>query len=225
MLMSGVADLEAKLSELRTGLPRPKSRDSGLGSMSSASGGLHRHSAGATIADIPDMASGVNNVGNGASGIHANTGGDMDGLAEFLMVPSNWPKGLPAPYLLEHLIETFFNQVPFVPRILQRGLFMARARLPPTSPDFPHIALLHAVCAAAAPFTAWVNSLPPYAIEPAVRKQMADVGHLENIEDFALSQAEFSLKAVKQTMTGVIMGPGREMFEMCQATVSVVAGH
>ncbi|WWC92412.1 uncharacterized protein L201_007369 [Kwoniella dendrophila CBS 6074] len=68
-----------------------------------------------------------------------------------------WPANLPTPSMLDHLVETFFNMVPSVPRVLHRQSFLARLALPPTHTDFPHVALLHAICASAARYTAAVK--------------------------------------------------------------------
>ncbi|WVQ86138.1 hypothetical protein IAT38_008306 [Cryptococcus sp. DSM 104549] len=68
-----------------------------------------------------------------------------------------WPPTLPTPTMLDHLVETFFTMVPSVPRVLNRQSFLLRLALPPTHPDFPHRALLHAICAAASRYSAAVS--------------------------------------------------------------------
>ncbi|KIR27824.1 hypothetical protein I309_03144 [Cryptococcus deuterogattii LA55] len=68
-----------------------------------------------------------------------------------------WPPTLPSPSMLEHLVETFFTMAPSVPRILHRQSFLARLALPPSHPEFPQRALLHAICAAAARYSAAVS--------------------------------------------------------------------
>lgn len=59
--------------------------------------------------------------------------------------------------MLEHLVETFFTMTPSVPRVLHRQSFLARLALPPSHPEFPQRALLHAICAAAARYSAAVS--------------------------------------------------------------------
>lgn len=59
--------------------------------------------------------------------------------------------------MLEHLVETFFTMTPSVPRVLHRQSFLARLALPPSHPEFPQRALLHAICAAASRYSAAVS--------------------------------------------------------------------
>lgn len=68
-----------------------------------------------------------------------------------------WPPTLPSPSMLEHLVETFFTMTPSVPRVLHRQSFLARLALPPSHPEFPQRALLHAICAAASRYSAAVS--------------------------------------------------------------------
>ncbi|OXG37579.1 hypothetical protein C359_04952 [Cryptococcus neoformans Bt120] len=68
-----------------------------------------------------------------------------------------WPPTLASPSMLEHLVETFFTMTPSVPRVLHRQSFLARLALPPSHPEFPQRALLHAICAAAARYSAAVS--------------------------------------------------------------------
>ncbi|WWC65309.1 uncharacterized protein I303_107926 [Kwoniella dejecticola CBS 10117] len=82
-----------------------------------------------------------------------------------------WPPKLPTPSMLEHLVETFFNMVPSVPRVIHRQSFLARLALPPTHTDYPHVSLLHAICAAAARYTAAVKCRP---VREAVEKTNSD---------------------------------------------------
>ena len=57
-------------------------------------------------------------------------------------------------------VESFFNNVPFAPHVIHKPRFMARLRLPPKHKDFPHPALLHAICAVTARFIGGVVLLP-----------------------------------------------------------------
>ena len=49
-----------------------------------------------------------------------------------------WPSHLPSPGKLEHIVQSFFDSVPFSTEILSRTRFMARLSMPPTHRDFPH---------------------------------------------------------------------------------------
>ncbi|ORY29350.1 hypothetical protein BCR39DRAFT_532444 [Naematelia encephala] len=141
---------------------------------------------------------------------------DFGGL---FMVPLDWPKNLPSPILLEHLIDTFFTQAPQLPRILHRGRLMSRLRLPPSHPDFPHASLLHAICAAASTHTAWVNNLPPEVLENTILRHKQMNVDMENIEDFALAQAASAQRSIRTAIAVCLFGPGRMIFEILQATV------
>ena len=104
--------------------------------------------------------------------------------------------------------------------MIHRATFLSRLHLPPTSPNFPHASLLHAICAAASPFTALVNSMSPEALEPAISQQKNLGLDLENIEDFGIAQAEAGERSIRSSIQTCIFGPGRTMFEITRATVS-----
>ncbi|KIO22764.1 hypothetical protein M407DRAFT_27718 [Tulasnella calospora MUT 4182] len=57
-----------------------------------------------------------------------------------------WPLNIPPPETLYHLVETFFSSIPLATRLIHKPTFMARLRQVPTSPEFPHVSLLHAIC-------------------------------------------------------------------------------
>ena len=76
----------------------------------------------------------------------------------------------------------------------------------------------------AAPYTAWVNSIPPEQIEDTLEKSSASgawQSGLDESGDFALNQAELASRSVKMAAYNCIMGPGTTMFEIAQATVSL----
>ncbi|WRT64339.1 uncharacterized protein IL334_001271 [Kwoniella shivajii] len=145
--------------------------------------------------------------------------GDFSGLDDFFLVPKDWPKGLPLPFLLEHLVETFFNYVPQTPRMLNRPSILARIKLPPSSPDFPFTGLLHAICAAASTYTAWVNNLAPHTLESAVQQHLALGLDLSTIEDFGLSQAHLGNRAIDTTTSACMMGSGPVVFQLAQTCI------
>lgn len=90
---------------------------------------------------------------NGVDGEAANLG-----LPFLQMIWPGWPPHLPTPAIVDHMVNTFFNVVPSVPRLLHKQRFLARLSLPPTHPDFPHVALIHAICAVSARYTAVVRT-------------------------------------------------------------------
>lgn len=67
----------------------------------------------------------------------------------FSLLPSGWNTDLPEPHIMIHLVDVFFRCDPCGSRILHRPSFMASLRLHPKHRDFPHTAILHAICACA----------------------------------------------------------------------------
>ncbi|CAE6444500.1 unnamed protein product [Rhizoctonia solani] len=66
------------------------------------------------------------------------------------IIPHNWPEELPDPYVLTHLVRTFFVSHALAPHLLHRPTFLARLALPPTHAAFPAPSLLHAIAAVGA---------------------------------------------------------------------------
>ncbi|KAK8866110.1 hypothetical protein IAR55_001261 [Kwoniella newhampshirensis] len=173
---------------------------------------------GASVEQLGDL--GWNNTTTSS----ARPAGAADGLGDdwmndLFLVPNNWPKGLPSPFLLEHLVETFFNCVPLTPRMLHRASLLARIKLPPTSPDFPFPGLLHAICAAASVHTAWVNNLAPHLLEVAVQQHVLSGLDLTSIEDFGLAQAATAGRTVDLVASICMMGGGQLIFQLAQTCI------
>jgi hypothetical protein len=103
--------------------------------------------------------------------------------------------------------------------MIHKGNLLYRVRLSPTHKDFPHAAQLHAICAIAAPHTAWVNSIPPEKIEETATRAISLGQNLEDIEDFGLAQAFAARRAMDQSATCCAMGSGHTMFQLVQAAV------
>lgn len=62
---------------------------------------------------------------------------------------SGWNPDLPPPELLHHYIDVFFRCDPCGSRVLHHSSLMTSLLLSPRDPNFPHPALLHAICASA----------------------------------------------------------------------------
>ncbi|KAI0361291.1 hypothetical protein OH77DRAFT_1544576 [Trametes cingulata] len=71
-----------------------------------------------------------------------------------------WPKNLPSYPFLRHLVEAFFNFTPTACRLFHAPTFMCSLLLPPTHPEFPSPAILHAMCAMGSLYTAVVAPTP-----------------------------------------------------------------
>ncbi|VDC01900.1 unnamed protein product [Peniophora sp. CBMAI 1063] len=70
------------------------------------------------------------------------------------LIHLGWNPELPEPATLERYVDVFFKCDPCGSRILHRPSFLAALHLPPKNPDFPHSAILHAICASA---SRWVS--------------------------------------------------------------------
>ncbi|KAG8882848.1 hypothetical protein FRB97_007672 [Tulasnella sp. 331] len=79
---------------------------------------------------------------------HGHSSSNSTALSE-----DTWPLNIPPPELLHHLVETVFNCVPLATRLIHRATFMTNLAKPPSSPDFPHVNLLHAMSALASLYT------------------------------------------------------------------------
>ncbi|KAG8886977.1 hypothetical protein FRB98_000701 [Tulasnella sp. 332] len=86
-----------------------------------------------------------------------------------------WPVNIPPLELLHHLAETVFAAVPLANRILHRPTFMASLAYPPSSHEFPHVNLLHAICALASMYTPIVTDVNPLDPEADVHEGGAAV--------------------------------------------------
>ncbi|KAG8857198.1 hypothetical protein FRB96_005872 [Tulasnella sp. 330] len=74
---------------------------------------------------------------------------------------TTWPPNIPPPELLQHLVETVFTCVPLAARLIHRPTFTVNLRKPPDSVDFPHVTILHAICALASLYTPIVSHVNP----------------------------------------------------------------
>lgn len=81
-----------------------------------------------------------------AAGKQAGSG-DSDPFMDLLF--SGWNPDLPEPSVLDHYIDVFFKCDPCGSRVLHKPSFLKAMKLTPKDPDFPHSAILHAICASA----------------------------------------------------------------------------
>ena len=64
----------------------------------------------------------------------------------------NWPPSLPSPKLVYSLCDIFFSKKWLCEGIVNKERFFKGLTCPPHHPAFPHVALLHAMCAVATKF-------------------------------------------------------------------------
>ncbi|KAG9042989.1 hypothetical protein FS837_010153 [Tulasnella sp. UAMH 9824] len=74
-----------------------------------------------------------------------------------------WPLNIPPPDTLHHLVEIFFSSVPLASRLIHKPSFMISLQQVPTSPEFPHISLLHAICGVASLYSPVIRETASYA--------------------------------------------------------------
>lgn len=114
--------------------------------------------------------------------------------------------------------------VPSVSRILNRESLIARLGLPPQHANFPHLALLHAICAITARYTAAVHTVPVDEMISNTNDELAGKRRVPaNMtgEDVAASQRCFgerhSLFAQLEMRWSDLAG--RRMLDVAQAAV------
>ncbi|QRV78602.1 Fungal specific transcription factor domain [Ceratobasidium sp. AG-Ba] len=77
-----------------------------------------------------------------------------------LILGDEWPANLPSRQLVNHLVDLFFNCYPNSRRVVHRPTFLSSLLESPSSPRFPYIGLLHAICAAGAVYSSLVTAAP-----------------------------------------------------------------
>jgi len=106
-------------------------------------------------------------------------------------------------------VDSFFNLVPSMPRLLHRSRLLARLALPPTHSNHPHPALVHAICAAAA---AWCESS---VYERSSRANWLDGTYSDDkTETFASRQIAACKEAVQSGLDS-----GNRLFDVVRAMI------
>lgn len=85
---------------------------------------------------LDDGAAQTDGSAQGGSSGNFDASGDQDYFMDLLW--PGWPSHLPSPGKLEHVVQSFFDLVPFATEMLSRTRFLTRLALPPTHKDFPH---------------------------------------------------------------------------------------
>lgn len=121
-----------------------------------------------------------------------------------------WPVDLPDPNLMEHLIDCFFQFVPSVNRIFVYDSFKTRMTLPPSSDNFPDEAILHAICAVSARYTARVVTVDSQSEPWKQAPQFHENPALE--PDFGIRHSLFAKKVIDRNLAA-----GVRIYESAQA--------
>lgn len=115
--------------------------------------------------------------------------------------------------------------VPSVSKIIHREKFLARLALPPTSPGFPHTALLHAICSVTARYSAAVRCC---TVEESMRGTNLDLRGRRptsvRTEEQAANEHCFAERHAQYAVLEMRLGSatGRRMLELAQAKVLMV---
>lgn len=119
--------------------------------------------------------------------------------------------------------------VPSVSRLIHRQSFFIRLTLPPLHPEFPHVSLLHAICAVAARFSAAVKcdsveeSLERRnggSARQSSQKYMTTEEQIASESCFGERNAKYAVLSMKYEGAGE-----RHVFEILQAQVGAAASY
>lgn len=114
-------------------------------------------------------------------------------------------------------VEAFFELVPNLNRLLHRARFLSRLALPPTHSNFPHPALIHAICSSAA---AWCS---PEIYQRGAAFKDTDSGpssmggdrtYSEKSMSFGLKEAAYAKDAVQDGLN-----TGNRLFDVVRAMI------
>ncbi|KZV77049.1 hypothetical protein PENSPDRAFT_645787 [Peniophora sp. CONT] len=95
--------------------------------------------------------------GSGSAGLPSNLSSiPSPSLSDRSLTFHSWPRSLPSPGLMRHLIECFFAHHPHATRLFHQPTFMTSLTYPPSHPSFPTTAVLHAICGIGSMYTAAV---------------------------------------------------------------------
>ncbi|PAV22369.1 hypothetical protein PNOK_0232600 [Pyrrhoderma noxium] len=157
---------------------------------------------------------------NGISGIRSGVGepSTEPNRATQVLWP-NWPHNLPPVELLQHLVEVFFAFHPHAGKLFHPPTFLTKLSLPPGHIDFPHIGILHAICAVGSFYTAAVAPppLPNFAETPADDLFQNAYKRRKALPDsFGEIHAKFAVTAIEESTS-----LGERLFE-CQQALTVL---
>ncbi|CCA70160.1 hypothetical protein PIIN_04099 [Serendipita indica DSM 11827] len=121
---------------------------------------------------------------------------------------SGWSKDLPPRHELANYIDIYFRCDPCSSRMLHRPTLLNNLNYPPTHPDFPHPALLHAICATASRYTFRGR------LDSALNAADAQQSTVPQRDRFAEFHANKTRAYVNATMSN-----GQNIFDVFQACV------
>ncbi|KAF8507193.1 hypothetical protein F5888DRAFT_1602133 [Russula emetica] len=139
-----------------------------------------------------------------------------EGFGYDVMWPA-WPRDLPSPSLVRHLVETFFAFHPHASRLFHVSTFVTTLDLPPNHPKFPSPCILHAICAVGSLYT---MAVPPTPLPDKNMGAHEIFGGRHRQNDYVDSFAEKQVKLAKQTSEEQLWA-GRKLLEGVQALLII----
>lgn len=133
----------------------------------------------------------------------------------FPIATNEWPSTLPSKSLTLHLIDFFFTYYPQSRRVIHRPTFMLQLLENPSSPRFPFVPLLRAICAAGALYSPLITVAPlpdlsKYPVDDVfAEKTRAQLGRQLTFDEqqYTLSKYEcMSAASEGENLIGVIQG-------------------
>ncbi|KAL6306492.1 hypothetical protein BKA93DRAFT_840803 [Sparassis latifolia] len=136
------------------------------------------------------------------------------------MLTASWPKNLPNPDFLRHLVEAYFAFNADAGRLFHGPTFLTSLSLPPTHHDFPSTAVLHAICAVGSMYT---GAVPPPPI-PSYTVPADDPwpGHLKNAEHWSDTFAELQVKYARAEIEEMIYN-GVKLLQVVQSQILIAS--
>ncbi|KAI0922370.1 hypothetical protein AcV7_005920 [Taiwanofungus camphoratus] len=128
-----------------------------------------------------------------------------------------WPRNLPDPDLLRHLVDAYFSFNPDACRLFHKPTFLSSLSYPPTHPSFPMTGLLHAMCAMGSLYTAAVAPAPPAQYLTLGPDDYFD-GKRKALDRRPDSFAEVQAKCARRALDDAI-DVGEDLFQSVQAKV------
>jgi hypothetical protein len=114
-------------------------------------------------------------------------------------------------------VDAFFALVPVLPHIFNRSRFLLRMTLPPFHPDFPNIAILHAICAATGRYVGDVYNGP---VNQDPIKPRSKVDNPRTITSFVARHAALGKLAIENNLAEV-----KNIYETAQALCIMMHHH
>lgn len=129
----------------------------------------------------------------------------------------SWPRDLPSPSLVRHLVDSFFAFHPHASRLFHVSTFVNTLNLPPNHPKFPSPCILHAICALGGLYT---MAVPPTPLPDKNMGAYEIFGNRYRQKDYVDSFGEKQVKLAKQTSEEQLWA-GRKLVEGVQALLIV----